>query len=148
VATRSKAWIVFSLSNIWIVGSNPTRCMDVYPRFFCVCVVLCRWRTCDGLIPRPRSPADCFECSYFQINLRCFRSQRLILMGNRPQDLIRKGGGGGGGERNKQIKKVCVSFCVCKWKSEKIGDQPLMSSLGSRSSYMNNGKENKCDNTY
>jgi hypothetical protein len=36
VAARSKAWAVFASSNSGIVGSNPTRGMDV-----CVCVVLC-----------------------------------------------------------------------------------------------------------
>jgi hypothetical protein len=37
VATRSKAWIVFSRSNAGIVGSNPTQNMDV-----CVCVAALR----------------------------------------------------------------------------------------------------------
>jgi hypothetical protein len=39
--TRSKAWTVFARSNTGIVGSNPTRGMDVCVRLFCVCVVLC-----------------------------------------------------------------------------------------------------------
>jgi hypothetical protein len=39
VATRSKAWTVFARSNAGIVGSNPTRGMDVCVRLFCV--VLC-----------------------------------------------------------------------------------------------------------
>jgi hypothetical protein len=42
VAARSNALNVFVRSNTGIVGSNPTRGMDVCPRFFCVCVVLCR----------------------------------------------------------------------------------------------------------
>jgi hypothetical protein len=42
VAARSKARNVFARSNTGIVGSNPTRGMDVCPRFFCVCVILCR----------------------------------------------------------------------------------------------------------
>jgi hypothetical protein len=42
VALRSKAWNVFIRSGTRIVGSNPTRDLDVCPRFFCVCVVLCR----------------------------------------------------------------------------------------------------------
>jgi hypothetical protein len=42
VVTRSKAWNVFTRSNTGIVDSNPTRGMGVCPRFFCVCVVLCR----------------------------------------------------------------------------------------------------------
>jgi hypothetical protein len=41
VAARSKAWTVFARSNTGIVGSNPTRGMDVCVRLFCVCVVLC-----------------------------------------------------------------------------------------------------------
>jgi hypothetical protein len=41
VAARSKAWTVFACSNTGIVGSNPTRGMDVCVRLFCVCVVLC-----------------------------------------------------------------------------------------------------------
>jgi hypothetical protein len=28
-------------------------------RVFLCCVVLCRWRPCVGLIPRPRSPTEC-----------------------------------------------------------------------------------------
>jgi hypothetical protein len=40
VAARSKAWTVFSRLNAGIVGSNPTRGMDVCMRLFCVCVVL------------------------------------------------------------------------------------------------------------
>jgi hypothetical protein len=36
VAARSKAWIVFVSSNTGIVGSNPTRGMDVCVRLFCV----------------------------------------------------------------------------------------------------------------
>jgi hypothetical protein len=27
----------------------------------CLCCPLCRWRPCDGLMPRPRSPTDCVE---------------------------------------------------------------------------------------
>jgi hypothetical protein len=38
VAARSKAWNVFSRSNIGIVGSNSTKGMDVCVRLFCVCV--------------------------------------------------------------------------------------------------------------
>jgi hypothetical protein len=39
VPVRSKAWTVFGHSNAGIVGSNPTRGMDVCVR---VCVVMCR----------------------------------------------------------------------------------------------------------
>jgi hypothetical protein len=41
VAARSKASTVFARSNTGIVGSNPTRGMDVCLHLFCVCVVLC-----------------------------------------------------------------------------------------------------------
>jgi hypothetical protein len=52
VATRSKAWTDFALSNTGIVVSNPTQGMDV-------CVYsLCRQWSCDVLIPRPKSPTD------------------------------------------------------------------------------------------
>jgi hypothetical protein len=36
VAARSQAWTVFVRSNTVIVGSNPTRGMDVCVRLFCV----------------------------------------------------------------------------------------------------------------
>jgi hypothetical protein len=39
VAVRSKEWTVFAHSNTGIVGSNPTRGMDVCVRLFCVQVV-------------------------------------------------------------------------------------------------------------
>jgi hypothetical protein len=38
VAARSMAWIVFARSNAGIVGSNPTKGMDVCLCLFCVCV--------------------------------------------------------------------------------------------------------------
>jgi hypothetical protein len=40
VTAQSKAGIVFARWSTGIVGSNPTRGMDVSVRFFCVCVVL------------------------------------------------------------------------------------------------------------
>jgi hypothetical protein len=40
LTARSKAWTAFARSNTGIVGSNPTRGMDVCVRLFCVCVVL------------------------------------------------------------------------------------------------------------
>jgi hypothetical protein len=49
---------VFARLNTGIVGSNPARGMDVCLRLFCVCVVLCRYRPCDGLITRSRSPTN------------------------------------------------------------------------------------------
>jgi hypothetical protein len=39
---------VVARSTTGIVGSNPTRVMDVYLRLFCVFIVLCR--LCVGLI--------------------------------------------------------------------------------------------------
>jgi hypothetical protein len=58
VAARSKTWTVFARSNTGIVGLNPTRGMDVYVRFFCVCVVLCvgsglatGWSLVQGVLP-------------------------------------------------------------------------------------------------
>jgi hypothetical protein len=44
VAARCKAWKVFARWNTRIVGSIPTRGMDVCVRLFCVCVVLCAGR--------------------------------------------------------------------------------------------------------
>jgi hypothetical protein len=41
VAAQSKAWTVFALSNTGIVGSKPTRGIDVCVRLFCVCVAKC-----------------------------------------------------------------------------------------------------------
>jgi hypothetical protein len=41
VTARSKARTVFAPSYAGIVGSNPTRGMDVCVHLFCVCVVLC-----------------------------------------------------------------------------------------------------------
>jgi hypothetical protein len=41
VAVRSKARTIFARSNTEVVGSNPTRDMDVCMCLFCVCVVLC-----------------------------------------------------------------------------------------------------------
>jgi hypothetical protein len=38
---RSKTWTVFARSNTGILVSNSTRGMDIFLRFFCVCVVLC-----------------------------------------------------------------------------------------------------------
>jgi hypothetical protein len=54
--SQSKVRNVFAHSDTGIVGSNATRGIDVCLCLVCVCVVLCRKRPCDGLIPRPRSP--------------------------------------------------------------------------------------------
>jgi hypothetical protein len=45
---------IFARSNTEIVGSHPTRGMDVCVRLFCVCVVLC---ICSGL-EMGRSPVQ------------------------------------------------------------------------------------------
>jgi hypothetical protein len=57
LAARSKAWTVFARSNASIVGSNPTKGMDVCLRLLC----LYRQRPCDWLSPRPRSPTGCLR---------------------------------------------------------------------------------------
>jgi hypothetical protein len=77
-AARSKAWNAFARSTTGIVGSNPIRGMDVC---LCVCVVLCRWRPCDGLSTCPRSPTNCPWDPQYKINFDR----------NRPEGLIRKG---------------------------------------------------------
>jgi hypothetical protein len=41
VVARSKARTIFAPSNAGIMGSSPTRGMDVCVRLLCVCVVLC-----------------------------------------------------------------------------------------------------------
>jgi hypothetical protein len=41
VAARSNALTVFPRSNTGVVGSKPTRGMDVCVRLFCVCISLC-----------------------------------------------------------------------------------------------------------
>jgi hypothetical protein len=41
LAARSKAWTVFARSDAGIVGSNPTRSMDICLLLFCACAVLC-----------------------------------------------------------------------------------------------------------
>jgi hypothetical protein len=41
VAARSKARNVFACLNTGVMGSNPTRGMDVCEYIFCVCVVVC-----------------------------------------------------------------------------------------------------------
>jgi hypothetical protein len=51
VAVLSKTRNVFARSNTEIVGSNPTRGMDVCLRFPRVCFVVCMWRPWEGLIP-------------------------------------------------------------------------------------------------
>jgi hypothetical protein len=59
VTARSKAWIVFAHWNSGIVGSKPAwvyGCLSAF--ILCLCCPVCRRRPCDGLIPRPRNPAE------------------------------------------------------------------------------------------
>jgi hypothetical protein len=77
--------VMNSKLNTRIVGSDPTRGMDVRLRLFGVCVVLCSHWPCDELIPRPRSPIDCLFIS--------FVISEIIPNGNGPDSLIRQGRG-------------------------------------------------------
>jgi hypothetical protein len=45
--------------NIGLVDSNTIPGINVCLRLFCLYCPVCRYRSCDGLIPRPRSPIDC-----------------------------------------------------------------------------------------
>jgi hypothetical protein len=59
VAVRSEAWV----SAGWLLGSwvrIPLKAW-MYVRGFLCCIVLCRWRPCDGLITHPRSPTVCLN---------------------------------------------------------------------------------------
>jgi hypothetical protein len=59
VAVRSETWILAG----WLLGSwvrIPIKAW-MFVRVFLCCVVLCRYRPCDGLITRPRSPAICLN---------------------------------------------------------------------------------------
>jgi hypothetical protein len=62
VAEGSKACTIFARSEAGIVGSIPTQGMDVwyvYVFILCLCCPVFRWRPCDELITRPRSPTAC-----------------------------------------------------------------------------------------
>jgi hypothetical protein len=64
VVARTKAWTLFARSNAGIVGSNPTQDMDVwwvYAFILCLRCPVFRYRPCDGLITRPRSPTVCVK---------------------------------------------------------------------------------------
>jgi hypothetical protein len=93
VAARSEAWYAFTLWNTGIVGSNPTQCMDVCVRFFCVCVVLCvgsglatGWSPVQGVLltvyriknlkKSGQSPTK--GCGAIIISLRCRQSLTTI----------------------------------------------------------------------
>jgi hypothetical protein len=45
VAARSRAWTIFALSNTGVLGSNPTRGINICVRLLDVCVVLCIGRS-------------------------------------------------------------------------------------------------------
>jgi hypothetical protein len=58
VVAWSKSWTIFACWNTRIMGSNPTRGMDVCVRLFCVYVVLCvgsglatGWSPAQGVLP-------------------------------------------------------------------------------------------------
>jgi hypothetical protein len=58
VVAKSKAWTVVARWNTGVVGSNPTRSMDICVRLFCVCVVLrvgrgpvTSWSPVQGVLP-------------------------------------------------------------------------------------------------
>jgi hypothetical protein len=66
VVARSKAWTVLARLNTGIVGSNPTRGMDVCVRLFCVCVLLCirgllatGWSSVQGALPTVCALRNC-----------------------------------------------------------------------------------------
>jgi hypothetical protein len=63
VAARSREWAVFARSNTRVLGSNPTRSMDVSVRLFCLCYSVRMWWPGDRLIPNPRG---CIDCVYDQ----------------------------------------------------------------------------------
>jgi hypothetical protein len=67
--------------------------MDAYPRFFCVCVVLCRWWPCDR--------ADHTSKEFYQLAIRFI--VQINSDGNRPEWLIRKKG-----ERKKEDEYLYV----------------------------------------
>jgi hypothetical protein len=56
----SMARMVLDRSNTEILGWNSVRVMDVRSRFLC-CVVLCRQRLCDELIPHPKRLTKYFK---------------------------------------------------------------------------------------
>jgi hypothetical protein len=58
------------------------RGMDFCPRFFCVCVVLCRQQLWGGLITRPKRPTV-YKIHNFRINSDGNRLEGLIRQGRR-----------------------------------------------------------------
>jgi hypothetical protein len=76
VAVRSEAWVLAG----WLLGSwvrIPLKAW-MFVRVFLCCVVLCRWRPCDGLITRPRSPTICQNSSRNLLYVRRPGSKRTV----------------------------------------------------------------------
>jgi hypothetical protein len=72
VAVRSEAWFLAG----WLLGSwvrIPLKAWMFFRVFLC-CVVLCRYRPCDGLITRPSSPTICLNSSRNLLYVRRPRS--------------------------------------------------------------------------
>jgi hypothetical protein len=74
VAAQSRTWVLTA----WILGSR-VRIVPIL--VYLCCVVPCRHKPCDGLITRPRSPAE---------YLNWLTSSEVTLNWNRPQGPIRK----------------------------------------------------------
>jgi hypothetical protein len=69
MSPQSKAWTVFARLNTGVVGSNPTRGMDVCVRLFCVCVLCVGSGLAAGWSPSKESYRLC-------IGLRIWKSGR------------------------------------------------------------------------
>jgi hypothetical protein len=64
----------------WLLGSwvrIPLKAW-MFVRVFLCCVVLCRWRSCDGLMTRPRSPTICLNSSRNLLYVRRQKSKRTV----------------------------------------------------------------------
>jgi hypothetical protein len=79
MAARSKGGNVFYRSNTGIVGSNPTRGIDVYLHLFCVFIVLYGQRPCDRV--------DHLSRESYRLAIR---STIPHSDGNRPEGVIEK----------------------------------------------------------
>jgi hypothetical protein len=92
VAALSKAWTVFASWNIGIVGSNPSRGMDVCPHLFCVCVVLCLgsglatgWSPLQGALPTVYRHYETEKTAKVHKGCRVIDKQTNKLRGFSPQ---------------------------------------------------------------
>jgi hypothetical protein len=72
VAVRSEAWVLGG----WLLGSWVRILLKawMFVRVFLCCVVLCRYRPCDGLFTHPRSPTICINSSGNLLYVRRSRS--------------------------------------------------------------------------